>query len=71
MNHEIRQTKVFADWLLNLRDMRARIAIARRIDRVSTGNLGDFKSVAMAYLSCALISAPAIACISPCAKSRS
>ena len=45
MNHEIRQTIIFADGLLNLRDIRARIAIARRIDRVSTGNLGDFKSV--------------------------
>lgn len=45
MNHQVRQTRLFADWLLNLRDMRARIAIAGRIDRVSTGNFGDFKSV--------------------------
>lgn len=45
MNHEIQQTRVFALWLLNVRDLRARIAIARRIDRVITGNLGDFKSV--------------------------
>ena len=45
MNHEIQQTRVFALWLLNVRDLRARIAIARRIDRVITGNLGDFESV--------------------------
>ena len=67
MNHEIRQTIIFADWLLNLRDMRARIAIARRIDRVSTGNLGDFKSVGNGVSELRID----IGCISPCARSRS
>lgn len=33
------------DWLDNLRDLRARIAILRRIDRVVLGNFGDHKSV--------------------------
>lgn len=32
-------------WLDELRDMRARIAILRRIDRVELGNFGDHKSV--------------------------
>ncbi len=33
------------DWLDGLRDLRARIAILRRIDRVELGNFGDHKSV--------------------------
>ena len=32
-------------WLDELRDLRARIAILRRIDRVELGNFGDHKSV--------------------------
>ncbi|WP_109513068.1 type II toxin-antitoxin system RelE/ParE family toxin [Pseudomonas ovata] len=45
MTYEIRQTKIFAQWHAALRDMRARIAIARRIERAAAGNLGDMKSV--------------------------
>jgi putative addiction module killer protein len=33
------------DWLDELRDLRARVAILRRIDRVELGNFGDHKSV--------------------------
>lgn len=33
----------FQDWLDGLRDLRARVAILRRIDRVAAGNLGDRK----------------------------
>ncbi|MDP2786664.1 MAG: type II toxin-antitoxin system RelE/ParE family toxin [Pseudomonadota bacterium] len=33
------------EWLDDLRDFRARIAILRRIDRVELGNFGDHKSV--------------------------
>jgi putative addiction module killer protein len=32
-------------WHASIRDLRAKVAIARRIDRASTGNLGDIKSV--------------------------
>ncbi|MCS3468085.1 putative addiction module killer protein [Pseudomonas sp. JUb42] len=45
MNYAIQQTKIFSQWHTSLRDMRARIAIARRIERASAGNLGDVKSV--------------------------
>ncbi|MDR1063241.1 MAG: type II toxin-antitoxin system RelE/ParE family toxin [Azoarcus sp.] len=45
MNYVIEQTRIFADWHEALRDMRARIAIARRIDRAAAGNLGDAKPV--------------------------
>ncbi|RON08730.1 addiction module antitoxin RelB [Pseudomonas brassicacearum] len=45
MTYLIQQTKYFAHWLVSVRDIRARIAIARRIDRATTGNLGDVKPV--------------------------
>lgn len=45
MNYLIQQTKAFVSWHSALRDLRAKVAIARRIDRASAGNLGDVKSV--------------------------
>lgn len=41
----VRQTDTFAVWHAKLRDLRARIAIARRIERIPTGTLGDVKSI--------------------------
>jgi putative addiction module killer protein len=35
----------FNDWLLSLRDLKARARIRTRLDRVSLGNLGDSASV--------------------------
>lgn len=43
--YNIQQTPKFLQWLTKLKDMRARIAIARRIERAQSGNLGDVKSV--------------------------
>lgn len=45
MAYLIQQTDTFANWHTELRDLRARIAIARRIDRAAAGNLGDVKPV--------------------------
>ena len=45
MTYLIQQTDTFANWHTALRDLRARIAIARRIDRAAAGNLGDVKPV--------------------------
>jgi putative addiction module killer protein len=42
---EVRQTEIFARWLANLRDGRARARINARVRRLSIGNLGDAKSV--------------------------
>lgn len=42
---EIRQTEVFSEWLLGLRDLRARARIQARIDRLESGNAGDVKPV--------------------------
>lgn len=41
----IYSTKVFDDWLDDLRDRRAAIRIFGRIARAEEGNLGDIKSV--------------------------
>ncbi|VVN31094.1 hypothetical protein PS662_04885 [Pseudomonas fluorescens] len=45
MNYLIQQTTIFVTWHASIRDLRAKIAIARRIDRASAGNLGDVKPV--------------------------
>jgi putative addiction module killer protein len=45
MNYIIQQTMIFATWHASVRDLRAKLAIARRIDRASAGNLGDIKPV--------------------------
>ena len=42
---EVRQTEIFARWLENLRDGRARARINARIRRFSIGNPGDTKPV--------------------------
>jgi putative addiction module killer protein len=42
---EVRQTEMFARWLTNLRDGRARARINARILRLSLGNRGDARSV--------------------------
>lgn len=40
---EIRKTDVFARWLDDLRDLRARARIQARIERLAAGNPGDVK----------------------------
>ena len=42
---EIRKTEVFARWLDDLRDLRARARIQARIERLAAGNPGDVKPV--------------------------
>ena len=42
---EIRKTEIFADWLDNLRDSRARTRIIARLDRMEMGNFGDVRPV--------------------------
>lgn len=43
--YNIQQTQKFSQWLTKLKDIRARIAIVRRIERAQSGNIGDVKSV--------------------------
>lgn len=42
---EVFQTERFAKWLRKLKDDLAKVAIARRIERLEQGNFGDSKSV--------------------------
>src|SRR5436305_880108 len=42
---QVRQTKRFANWLIGLRDDRARARILKRLDRAAGGNLGDVAPV--------------------------
>ncbi len=42
---EIRKTEIFAQWLNDLRDIRARARILVRIERLKSGNPGDVKPV--------------------------
>jgi putative addiction module killer protein len=42
---EIRETETFSNWLLGLRDDRAKAKIASRIRRLAFGNPGDTKPV--------------------------
>ena len=43
--YEIKSTKTFSKWLSKLKDMKGRIAVARRIERMEYGNFGDVKSI--------------------------
>jgi len=42
-NMEIRKTSIFAEWLDGLRDIRARVRVLARIERLARGNAGDVK----------------------------
>jgi len=43
----IKQTDIFSKWLTKLKDIKGKVAILRRIDRVKNGNFGDYKSVGL------------------------
>lgn len=42
---EIRKTEIFAKWIDELHDIRARARILARIERLASGNPGDVKAV--------------------------
>lgn len=43
--YSVIQTDEFAEWLSNLRDSATRLRLARRLEKVSRGVLGDVKPV--------------------------
>ena len=42
---ELVYTEVFEEWLIGLRDLRARASILTRLERIEDGNFGDHRSV--------------------------
>ncbi len=45
MIYEIETTSAFDKWLKKLRDRKAVLAVAARLDRAKLGNFGDVKSI--------------------------
>ena len=43
--YEIKKLSQFDDWIKKLRDVKAKVSIFRRVDRLKKGNFGDCKSV--------------------------
>ena len=43
--YSIKQTEIFSKWLHKLKDIKAKVAILRRIERMRQGNFGDVKAV--------------------------
>ena len=41
----IKQTNTFSKWLSKLKDIKAKVSILRRIDRMKLNNFGDYKSI--------------------------
>lgn len=55
MPYVVEQTELFEKWHASVKDQKAKIAIARRIERSEHGNLGMPKLLVMAYRRCELI----------------
>jgi len=45
MEYEIITTNIFDEWFAELKDIRSKARIITRLDRVRTGNLGDYKNI--------------------------
>ena len=43
--YQVKTTPNFHQWLKKLKDLKGKIAIARRIERMQNGNFGDVKSL--------------------------
>jgi len=41
----IKQTNYFSKWLSKLKDVKGKVSILRRVERMKLGNFGDHKSV--------------------------
>lgn len=45
MQYTIKETETFSKWLKRLKDIKAKVSILRRIDRIRFGNFGDHKGL--------------------------
>ena len=46
----LKETIEYSKWLKKLKDVNARVAVLKRLIRISNGNLGDYKSVGSGVL---------------------
>ena len=54
----IKQTELFSKWLYKLKDIKGKVSILRRIDRMKKGNFGDYKSLSDEISELRLITGP-------------
>lgn len=45
MPYRLKESASFSHWLLKLKDIRGKVSIVRRLNRVALGNFGDHKSL--------------------------
>jgi len=45
MKYTIKETELFSKWLKKLKNIRAKVSIIRRIERMKLGNFGDHKGI--------------------------
>ena len=45
MKYTIRETAIFNKWLSKLKDIKGKVSIIRRIERMKKGNFGDYKGL--------------------------
>ena len=45
MIYLIKETDMFSKWLFKLKDIKGKVSILRRIDRMKNGNFGDYKGL--------------------------
>ena len=43
--YSIKQTSIFSKWLSKLKDVKGKVSVLRRVDRMRLGNFGDHKPV--------------------------
>ena len=53
----------YQQWIDGLKDLKGRVIIQRRIDRLANGNFGDHRFVGMECGSCESTTIPVIGCI--------
>ncbi len=43
--YTIKETSYFSKWLRNLKDIKGKVSVLRRVKRIQEGNFGDYKSL--------------------------
>ena len=54
----IKQTNYFSKWMTKLKDIKGKVSILRRVERMKLGNFGDYKSVSDNVSELRIVSGP-------------